>query len=763
MRDPEATANHKNIHPSRAGFLLCTLALLVLGSCSPESVPLDPNAIDLVALYQTGNARSETRTFVSPGSNPKQHFIEGWSDPMRYEKRECVAALSNEADLAFVVVSVEDKRLAFDVSLHGPQRAPETQQISVSIGEHLLRTVALSGTADTHIELDLPADFLVRGENHLRWTFAEVQVNPTFATDVISNFVFPSIAAYFSNFQLSAAHGDHAPRPNTVAFQYSPEQAVLQQKGPSFVEHAFKLTKAANLAIEGTMSGEGGAAVVEYRREGATAWRQLKGVTGHFQKRFRLEANGGEIGQIRLTVSRGECAWSFISLGGVAAEPRYAYVDRPAMEFRHVVLIVLDALRSDMLAVGGGQPNLAPNLNRLAEQAVVFANATSASSLTPTSVYSYFTGENPYSAILMPDYENNTEARPVMQLASFDLAAAFSAAGCRTINIAGNFYLKKDHKLAVSFGEDHFIWPDVAENDRSPRTSGMDQGPVLKAIDEMARSEVPVMLYLHYLPPHLPYNPPEGFRGFLTGNKASRVAEFPSKLTWLYDHGLEQPDDPQLQEVFNQYKENAHYADALVGEVFEALSKEKLAGQTLVIVIADHGEAFLEHGKFKHSSTVYDEMIRVPMMFIHPSFPHMTVSEHVGLIDLVPTLVELFGLPCNGNKFDGRSLWPLLMREGAAWEDRWYFSVAAEKGTHFGYRTDKLKYIYSGMRDQLFDLKADPAERHTIHETAPLLTAWLRQKGQMEIYRASQRRVEGDGGEMDESGLRNLRDLGYIR
>lgn len=748
---------------ARKALSLATLSLLILGSCSPDRVPVDLNAVDLVALYQTGNARSETTMLAAPGEARALHFPEGWSPPIRHENREWAAALFQEADLAFTVVNVDDKRLEFDVSLRGPQRAPETQQVSAFLGERLLRTITLEAGVDTHVELELPAELLVRGENRLKLTFAEVLVNPDFATAVISNFVFPSIAAYFSNLRLLPAQGESAPQANTAVFQYSAEDAILRQQGPSYVEHAFRLAKGAHLAVAGTASGDGGAVIVEFRREGRPGWRRLGKVSGSFHKRFRLEVDDGEIGQIRLTVPKGECAWSSLQLSGIAEVPRYEYVDRPALGFRHVIILVLDALRRDMLAFGGDRQNLTPNLNRLAENAVVFDNTTSAAALTPPSVYSYFTGENPYSTILMPDYENNTEARPVMAGASFELAAAFSAAGYRTVNISGNFYLKPDHALARSFGEEHFIWPDVAENEKSPRTSGMDQGPVLKVIGEMARSEAPVMLYLHYLPPHLPYNPPEGFRGFLTGNTASRTPEFPSRLNWLYEYGQAKAVDPQVQGVFNQYKENVHYADALVGEVFEALTREKLDKETLVIVIADHGEAFFEHGKFKHSATVFDEMIRVPLMFIHPSLSHGTVSEHVGLIDLVPTLVELFDLPCTGNRFEGRSLWPLLMREGGTWEDRWYFSVAAEKGTQFGYRTGKLKYIYASLRDHLYDLEADPGELHSIHDSTPLLAAWLRQKGQIRILNSNQRQIDAGPGGVDENRLRNLRDLGYIR
>jgi arylsulfatase A-like enzyme len=748
---------------TRSGVWLAIPLLVSLTSCSPEPRPANLEALDLVALYSTGSTCSETTTFASQGEERPLRYREGWSTPTRFRDKEWVAAISNEAALGFIVVNVSKKWLEFDLSLRGPQAAPASQEISVFVGQHLLTRLKLDAETDLPVRLEMPPDMLVRGENHVRFTFTELLSNPAFPTAVVSNSVYPSVAAYFSTIRLVGPETSSGTTEQTPAFLHSPTEGTLRQTGPSYMEHAFRLVHGASLDITGVVRGNHADAILECRSESAPHWRKLGTMRGDFQKRFRLPVTDGDIGQLRLTVPAGECAWSVIRLNGLAPEPTYEYVDRPKPAFKHLVFIVLDALRSDMLASAGDRQNLTPNLNRLATGAVVFSNATSASSFTPASVFSYFTGENPYSKKLLPEQAQSGDTAPVIRDATFDLIAAFAAAGYRTVNITGNFYLKASYGLGISFREEHFIWPEVAEDDRSPRTSTMDQEPVLKTIEEMASSNEPVMLYLHYLPPHLPYNPPQEYRGFLMGDNTSRVAEFPSRLSWLYEYGYADASQPPVQRVFDEYKENVHYGDALVGEVFDALAKGHLLEATLVIVIGDHGEAFLEHGKFKHSSTVFDEMIRVPLMFIHPSLSPGTAPEHVGLIDLTPTLVELFDLACTGNRFEGRSLWPLLMREPVKWEDRWYFSLAAEGGTHFGYRTGKLKYIFFSMRDHLFDLASDPQERHSVDDASPLLTAWLRQKGQLQILTRNPEQVVPRG--VDENGnpLRDLRDLGYIK
>jgi len=752
----------------RAGLLLVVLSLALFTSCGPGPEPSGLVAVDLLAAYQTGDARAESAVLPLLGADRELCFRRGWSYPVRAGDRFLLPVIAADAELALTVVNPKQRSLAFDISLRGPQPTPETQRLSVFLGERLLTEVSLKAGDELPLTVALPVGELVRGENLLRFAFREVLTKPDFATAVVSSAVHPRLAAYVGNVRLlgpgevSPAEAGPAAAPQP-AFQHDADAASLRQQGPSYVEHAFRLVSGAYLDLGGVVQGRGGTVVIEGRTESAPAWRKLAVLRGSFQKRLPLSVRAGEIAQLRLTVPQGECIWSAIRLSGVVPEPRYDCVPRPAPAFKHVLFIVLDALRSDMLATGGNRQGLTPTLNRLAEQAVVFDNVTSAAALTPASVYSYFTGENPYSKNLMPDYESNTTAQTAMSGASFDLAAAFKAAAYRTVNIAGNFYCKADYGLTVSFGEEHFIWPDVAEGDQSPRTSGMDQGPVMRTIEQMAAGDAPVMVYLHYLPPHLPYTPPEGYRGFLTGDTRPRVAEFPSRLAWLYEYGLADPNDPQIQPVFDQYKENVHYADALVGEVITELDRRDLLKETLVMVTADHGEAFFEHGRFKHSSTVFDEMIRVPLMFIHPALPHRTVSEHVGLIDLVPTLVELCGLPCHDNRFAGRSLWPLLMREPVEWEDRWYFSVAADKRTHFGYRSDQRKYIYSAVGDRLYDLDGDPRELHTLHGTAPLLTAWLRQRGHLGMLHSTQWDTGGGGGTVDENRLRHLRDLGYIR
>ncbi len=772
------------------------MALLVLASCASEPTPADLETIDLIAVYQTAARSPETRTFALQGSERALRFPSGWADPVFHDRRQWMPAIAQEAVLAFTVVNVSPKRLAFDLSLRGPQKAPESQEVSAYIGEHLLTTWTLD--AETQplvvVALELPPALLTPGENRVRFAFRAVRPNPDFPTPVVSNTVFPRVAAYFGSIRLVEAENPDDPGVQGPVCAHSLPEGLLRQRGPSLMEYTFKLVRGANLEIAGSTAGEQNPVMLEFRTESAPAWKEITTVRGEFRDRFTLPVDKDEIGQLRLTVTGGECAWSTLRLNGLERQPQYTYTDRPQPEFKHLVFVVLDALRSDMLASGGDRQDLTPNLNRLADQALVFDNVTAAASYTPTSVYSYFTGENPYSNKLRPEHPLSGGPSPVIREAGFDLAAAFDSAGYRTINIAGNDYLKASFGLTISFGEEHFIWPNVAEGDTSPRTSTMDQQPVMTAIAEMAQGTGPVALYVHYLPPHVPYNPPAEYRGFLTGDSSSRLGQFPSRLTWLYQYGFADAGHPEVQEVFGQYKENARYADALFGEVYDALTRHGLLDDTLIIVTGDHGEAFLEHGKFKHVSTVFDEMIRVPLMFIHPSLPRGVVSRHVGLVDLTPTLVELFDLPCAGNRFEGRSLWPLVTGEDVAWEDRWYFTVAADdQGPHFGYRTDERKYIFSASQSHLYDLSADPGERNSIHDTDPLLTSWLRQRGLIRILEKNPVQMSPDvmgpdgmgpdgmspdgmtpdgmgpdgmspdGIAVDKDQLRNLKDLGYIK
>jgi arylsulfatase A-like enzyme len=163
------------------------------------------------------------------------------------------------------------------------------------------------------------------------------------------------------------------------------------------------------------------------------------------------------------------------------------------------------------------------------------------------------------------------------------------------------------------------------------------------------------------------------------------------------------------EEEFRRYLNALHSTDALIGALLEELEGLGLADDTLVVVTADHGEAWGQHGTFAHGSSLFDEEVRVPLVLINRQVAEAagTRSKIVGgHVDIWPTITDICGLPFNP-AWQGRS----LLGPDVA-DNRAYFSRCGSLGVREG----RFKYIwdYEARREYLFDMTVDPGERKNL-------------------------------------------------
>jgi arylsulfatase A-like enzyme len=171
------------------------------------------------------------------------------------------------------------------------------------------------------------------------------------------------------------------------------------------------------------------------------------------------------------------------------------------------------------------------------------------------------------------------------------------------------------------------------------------------------------------------------------------------------------PEDAQGLQAL--YDGEVHRVDRLVGEVMRLLEEHDLGSRTLVVLTADHGQEFAEHGAYTYGHSLYDEVVRVPLILAGPGVesPGQVVSVPVALLDLAPTLTEMAGatLPPEAS---GRSLAPALRGEPLAPEA--VFSEGLLRVPHEAkaIRLDRKKLVYhlDENRFELYDLAADPLE-----------------------------------------------------
>ncbi len=209
----------------------------------------------------------------------------------------------------------------------------------------------------------------------------------------------------------------------------------------------------------------------------------------------------------------------------------------------------------------------------------------------------------------------------------------------------------------------------------------------------------------------------------------------------------------------SRYDEEIAAADVAIDVLVRELGDLRDRENTVVVLTADHGEQFLDHGGWEHSDTLYDELIRVPLIIRVPQVRPRIVSSQVQLIDLYPTLLELGRAEAQPGQV-GQTLIPVL--HGAERSQPAFSEIA---GGQYAIRLDEWKLIvWADGRHALFDLRHDSHEQHDVATAEPARVASLRRV--LDRYLAAAivrgRTIEGAGAAVDPRVLQRLRTLGYV-
>lgn len=418
-----------------------------------------------------------------------------------------------------------------------------------------------------------------------------------------------------------------------------------------------------------------------------------------------------------------------LALAGAACGPP-AGDGRP----RNLLIVCVDTLRADLLGAYGNPDGLSPHLDALAREAVVFDRAHSAASWTLPSVAATFTSQVPSTTGLWTFESRLGEGFET-------LAERFRDAGYTTHGIASHVFFQERYGLVQGFDTfDAELAHRKGEPGWNEVTSPIVARKATEWLGQHGDDERPWLLFLHFFDPHLPY----------------------------VDHEAG-PGRPPAQAELARYRSEVTYTDGHVGQVLDALRAAGRADDTAVLFFSDHGEAFGEHPPIqRHSYGLYDEELRVPLMLRAPGLAPRHVSAPVRSIDVLPTLLALFGLADpQADLRAGRSLLPLM--EGRA--DDGARPVLAEIRLKDGFHTNalvadgyKLVENVSQGRSELYDLTKDPLERHDLSATEPERVAAMRRDLAAAIERAEalgERFGPGATVEHTPAELDDLKRLGY--
>jgi arylsulfatase A-like enzyme/Flp pilus assembly protein TadD len=379
-------------------------------------------------------------------------------------------------------------------------------------------------------------------------------------------------------------------------------------------------------------------------------------------------------------------------------------VNTPTKQKAHpnIILITLDTTRADRMGFLGSERGLTPNLDLLAKQSVIFRHAYSQVPLTTPSHAAILTGTYPqFNLVRQLDAPLDAKLPylpDILRRSGYQTAAVLASVVFDPKSAQG-------FTRGFSLYDGPFQLPAAKQAHVDQSVKRLGEAVVNQAVRWLSQQrDRPFFLWVHFYDPHSPYDPPEPYK--------TRYSNLP-------------------------YDGEIAYMDSQVGRLISSLRTKGLYDGAVIAVMADHGEAFGEHGEQYHGIFVYDETIHVPLLMRFPGgrSAGFCVESRVSLVDVAPTLLRQVGLVPPA-RMQGRSLLPLVEErssgagEKAKWGDRPIYSeseygrVAFNWSPLYAWRTGKYTYIAAPERE-VYDQEADPAASHNLAAANPAIADTL--------------------------------------
>lgn len=447
----------------------------------------------------------------------------------------------------------------------------------------------------------------------------------------------------------------------------------------------------------------------------------------------------------------------------------------------NIILIMVDALRPDHLGCYGYSRDTSPNIDKLAQNGVLFTHAYIHAPTTMTSTASVLTSLYPrqHQAWNM----HGEEGLKGIDFSLTTLTEVLKANGYKTIGVVANGFLDSVFGFNQGFDEYYETWklpeaehsligPDAQYFKHLAEAKHTSQ-IILPWIDK--NSQEKFFAFLFYIDPHDPYFPPPPF-----DEKYQQAYEGPlkGKANALHLTSVNLGKIPLSQDDTNYlislYDGEISYIDYHIGKLVEELEKNNILDNTIIVFMADHGEEFMDHGGTLHGFAIYNENLRVPLIFSGSKLPkkQSRVTTVVRSIDIMPTILEILGIKIPG-RISGRSLVNLWKTE-AHQKDRPVFAEmhlnkgGGEKDIYLvSFQKDKWKLIIDKLenRQELYDIENDPFESINLIEDNVAKVKEL--STDLEYFLNLQPLVkfkdQVEPAEVDKSTIENLKSLGYLQ
>jgi arylsulfatase A-like enzyme len=427
--------------------------------------------------------------------------------------------------------------------------------------------------------------------------------------------------------------------------------------------------------------------------------------------------------------------WPWLGLVLLAGLAACGEVETPPP--RNVLIIAVDTLRADRLGGYGYERNTSPRLDSLMRQSVIFDDAWSASSWTLPSFASLFTS-------LHTSTHGCWDFKSKLDDSHTTLAEILADRGFATAAVVSHVFMRPSYGLSQGFADyDHGLAREMKISHRSVSSPAVSDRAIRWLRDRKERGDDrPFLLWAHYFDPHHHYMEHEGV-------------------------SLEFGTDTES----NLYDGEIAFTDGHIDRLLTELDRQGLTDETVIVLVADHGEEFGEHGATRHGNNLHVETTRIPFTVRVPGVEPGYIAGDVSGVDLLPTLLDLLEVPLPaGVPLAGRSLEPIIRGEtmsdqGAVselrlYEDKQYDAIVLGRWRLIvGRSGDEPEY-------QLYDRRADPGERQDLSVDRPDVVKKLTEL--LDVQLEAARAVAGffdepEDLDLSEEDLERLRELGYVR
>ena len=423
--------------------------------------------------------------------------------------------------------------------------------------------------------------------------------------------------------------------------------------------------------------------------------------------------------------------------------PNYKDIYVKPIRPSNILLFTIDTLRADHLGCYGYERINTPNINRLADEGILFEYTMSQIPLTTPSHSSIFTSLYPRNHGVL----NNAQH---LDGSLLTLTEILKENGYATAGFISCFVLQSKYGISQGF-DAYFDQVEIKTKENPNRISYINSKQLNERIIPWLRehSQEKFFAWIHYFDPHNPYESHEK-------DGISYDSDFDP-----HPYGTSKPAKV-LQDIAH-YDAEITFADRSVGEIIDLLDELNLTEDTIVILTSDHGEELYQHHQIMgHAFFLYDSSIRIPLIIRYPNrFPaSKRIDQLVESVDIMPTLLELLNIQIPDG-IDGESLLAVIDKDKKISRVAYSETYKPEgRSNKFAVRTNRWKYIYTPERNarELYDIVDDPMElrnlayekREVVKELHKNFFDWLK----MDSKPASR--------ELDEETRERLKSLGYV-